>query len=56
MTEEERNAFLAAEEAEVQHAKNKDKMLRKQMKGMKAKGLKKKGKKGRASKTSKLGR
>ena len=49
MTEEQREAFLAAEEAEAKHAKDKDKMLRKQMKGMKAKGLKKKGKKGRGS-------
>ena len=55
MTEEERNVFLAAEEAEAQHARNKDKMLRKQMKGMKAKGLKKKGKKGRASRASTRG-
>ena len=56
MTEEERDAFLAAEEAEAQHAKNKDKMLRKQMKGMKSKGLRKKGKKGRASRASTHGR
>jgi hypothetical protein len=56
MTAEERGAFLAAEEAEAQHVKNKDKMLRKQMKGMKSKGLKKKGKKGRLSRASTHGR
>lgn len=55
MSEEERTAFLVAEEKKAIHAKKKEKMLKSQLKGMKAKGIKglKKGGRGRARTSTK---